>query len=75
VRTLYLKDLSLFGSTAQPDNIIHDVIGYIERGEIKPLVSITYPMRRSGEAQAAFAGKAYIGKIVLTLDPFATDRP
>jgi NADPH:quinone reductase-like Zn-dependent oxidoreductase len=75
VRTLYRKDLSLLGSTAQPDNIIHDVIGYIERGEIKPLVSITYPMRRSGEAQAAFAGKAYIGKIVLTLDPFATNRP
>ena len=33
VRTLYLKDLSLLGSTAQPDHILPDVVGYIERGE------------------------------------------
>lgn len=68
VRTLYLKDLSLLGSTAQPDNIIHDVIGYIERGEIKPLISQTFPLRAIRDAQAAFMEKAYIGKIVLTLN-------
>lgn len=67
VRTLYLKDLSLLGSTAQPDHIIHDVIGYIARGEIKPLVAKTYPMQDIRTAQAAFAQKTYIGKIVLTL--------
>jgi len=67
VRTLYLKDLSLLGSTAQPDHIINDVVGYIERGEIKPLVSKTYPMRDIRAAQAAFMDKVYIGKIVLTL--------
>ena len=43
VRTLYLKDLSLLGSTAQPDHIIHDVVGYIERGEIKPLIAKPTP--------------------------------
>ena len=68
VRTLYLKDLSLLGSTAQPDHIIHDVVGYIERGEIKPLIAKTYPLREIQAAQAAFMQKSYIGKIVLTLD-------
>ena len=68
VRTLYLKDLSLLGSTAQPDQIIHDVIGYIERGEIKPLIAKTFPMREIRSAQAAFLSKAHVGKIVLTPD-------
>lgn len=68
VRTLYLKDLSLLGSTAQPDSIIHDVVGYIDRGEIKPLVGQTFPMREIRSAQAAFMSKAHVGKIVLTLD-------
>lgn len=68
VRTLYLKDLSLLGSTAQPDSIIHDVVGYIERGEIKPIVAQTFPMREIRSAQAAFMSKTHVGKIVLTLD-------
>lgn len=68
VRTLYLKDLSLLGSTAQPDNIIHDVISYIERGEIKPLIAQTFPLQDIRAAQAAFMDKGYIGKIVLTLN-------
>ena len=68
VRTLYLKDLSLLGSTAQPDHIIHDVVGYIERNEIKPLIAKTYPLREIQTAQAAFMAKSYIGKIVLTPD-------
>lgn len=67
VRTLYLKDLDLLGSTAQPDNILPDVIGYIERGEIKPLIAATYPMPHITDAQTAFLEKGYVGKIVLTL--------
>lgn len=65
VRTLYLKDLSLLGSTAQPDHILPDVVGYIERGEIAPLVSATYPLRDIHAAQTAFMGKTMVGKIVL----------
>lgn len=68
VRTLYLKDLSLLGSTAQPDHILPDVVGYIERGEIKPLVSATYALRDIHAAQSAFMGKTLIGKIVLQVE-------
>lgn len=68
VRTLYLKDLALLGSTAQPDHILPDVISYIERGEIKPLVAQTYPLLDIHAAQTSFMAKKTIGKIVLTVD-------
>lgn len=67
VRTLYLKDLTLIGSTKQPDHILTDVVRYIEAGEIAPHVAATYPMQDIAQAQAAFVAKAHVGKIVLTL--------
>jgi len=67
VRTLYLKDLSLLGSTQQPDNILPDVIGYIERGEIAPLIGATFPLPDIRTAQEVFMAKTHVGKIVLTM--------
>ena len=63
VRTLYLRDLTLFGTTFQSDNILPDVIRYIEGGEIKPLISQTFDLKDLGSAQEAFIGKSHIGKI------------
>lgn len=67
VRTLYLKDLTLMGATQQPDHILPDAIGYIERGEIRPHVAATFPLREIRAAQEAFLSKAHVGKIVLTV--------
>ena len=67
VRTLYLKDLSLLGSTAQPDHILPDIISYIERGEIRPLIAETYALRDIHVAQTSFMAKKTIGKIVLSV--------
>lgn len=65
VRTLYLKDLSLFGCTVLEPVVFGNLIGRIERGEIKPLVAETYPLRDIETAQKVFGEKRYIGKIVL----------
>ncbi len=65
VRTLYLKDLSFFGCTHQPDRILEDLVGYIERGEIRPVVSATFPLEEIVAAQELFASKRFVGKIVL----------
>lgn len=65
VRTLYLHDLTLFGSTYQPSNILPDVISYIERGEIRPLVSAVFKLEELRSAQEAFLEKGYIGKIAI----------
>jgi NADPH:quinone reductase-like Zn-dependent oxidoreductase len=67
LRTLYLKDLRLLGCTLFEPEIFRHVIGYIERGEIRPLVSASYPLSAMVAAQAEFLKKSHAGKIVLTL--------
>ena len=68
VRTLYLKDLSLFGCTVIGPEVFGNLIGRIERREIVPLVAETYPLREIAAAQEAFNEKGYVGKIVLTVN-------
>ena len=65
VRTLYLRDLTLYGSTFQPPSILPDVVRYAEAGEVRPSVSATWPFEALKEAQAAFIRKRHVGKIVL----------
>ena len=39
--------------------------GYIERGEIKPLLARTFPLEALGEAQRAFGEKKHVGNFVI----------
>ncbi len=66
LRTLYLKDLRLLGCTVIEPTVFPNLISYIERGEIRPLVAATYPLADIVVAQQAFLEKSHIGKIVLT---------
>ncbi|WP_295530613.1 alcohol dehydrogenase family protein [uncultured Thioclava sp.] len=63
LRTLYLKDLTLIGSTRQDPRVFTDLIGYIEAGEIRPVIAETYPLSELRAAQEAFLEKSHIGKI------------
>jgi len=65
LRTLYLKDLTLLGCTILEPEVFPNLVGYIERGEIRPLVSATWPLAQIVEAQRAFLAKHHVGKIVL----------
>ena len=65
LRTLYLKDLSLFGCTFQDDAIFEDLLGYIERGEVRPLLAQTYALSDIAQAQADFSAKQFLGKLAL----------
>jgi NADPH:quinone reductase-like Zn-dependent oxidoreductase len=65
LRKLYLKDLTLFGCTTQDDGVFADLVGYVERGEIRPLVARTYPLAAIVEAQQDFLDKRHVGKLVL----------
>jgi NADPH:quinone reductase-like Zn-dependent oxidoreductase len=65
LRTLYLKDLSLFGCTFQEDEVFENLVEYVERGEIRPVVSRTYPLGEITAAQEAFLTKGHTGKLVL----------
>jgi len=68
IRTLYLKDLSLFGCTVLGPEVFPNLIEHIERGRISPVVAETYPLEQIADAQAVFMSKKHIGKIVLTID-------
>ena len=65
LRTLYLKDLTLLGCTAQSAEVFRALIGHIERGEVRPLVAATYPLMDLARAQEDFAAKRHIGKLVV----------
>ncbi len=65
LRTLYLKDLRMLGCTVLDEGVFANLVGYIERGEIKPLVARVYPLRAIVAAQEEFLLKRHTGKIVL----------
>lgn len=65
VRTLYLKDLTLYGCTFQEDEVFENLITYIEDGEIRPVVAQTYPLSEIAAAQEDFLAKKHTGKLVL----------
>ncbi len=69
VRTLYLKDLRFYGCTVLEPEVFGNLVARIESGAITPLVAATFPLHQIAKAQAAFAEKAYTGKIVLTVGP------
>ncbi|WP_255449705.1 alcohol dehydrogenase family protein [Shimia ponticola] len=66
VRTLYLMDLSFFGSTVNPPHIFPNLVGYIERGEVKPMLAATYALEDFHAGQQAFIDKKHTGNIVVT---------
>ncbi len=72
LRTLYLKDLTLYGCTVLDPEVFPNLVGYIERGEVKPLVCATFPLERIEAAQRIFLEKRHVGKIVLTVDSAAS---
>jgi NADPH:quinone reductase-like Zn-dependent oxidoreductase len=63
LRTLYLRDLTLLGSTYQPASVFEDLIGYIEADELQPVMAAVYPLSELRSAQDAFLRKSHIGKI------------
>lgn len=69
LRTLYLKDLTFFGSTYQGDEIFENLITYIERNEIRSVVAKTYELENIVEAQQDFLSKTFTGKLVLIPPP------
>ncbi|WP_369682712.1 zinc-binding dehydrogenase [Roseovarius sp. M141] len=65
LRPLYLRDLTLTGSTVIPLDVFDRLMGYIEGGEIRPVLAATYPLCDLREAQQAFIDKQYTGNIVV----------
>ncbi len=69
LRTIYLNDLTIYGCSFTPHETFSELIKLVNAGEVKPLVSKTYPLSEIHEAQAEFSSKKYPGKIVLIPPP------
>lgn len=67
VRTLYLKDLSLFGCTVLGPDVFAALVQRIEHGEIAPVVALRFPLEQICDAQRVFLEKKHVGKIVLNI--------
>ncbi len=67
LRTFYLRDLTFTGATVVPPGLFADVVGYIERDEIKPLLAKTFPLSEVVAAQQAFLNKHHVGNIVVVV--------
>jgi NADPH:quinone reductase-like Zn-dependent oxidoreductase len=65
MRDFYLKDLLLIGCTAWDEPVFPNLVGYIERGEIIPLVAKTFTLEDIVSAQQEFLKKAHFGNFVL----------
>ncbi|WP_341367534.1 alcohol dehydrogenase family protein [Yoonia sp. BS5-3] len=65
LRDMYLKDITLFGSTAWDAPVFPNLIRYIEAGEIRPLLAKTFDLADIAQAQDAFLQKAHFGNFVL----------
>ena len=54
MRDLYLKDITLYGSTAWDEPVFPQLIGYVERNELRPLLAKTFALEHIAEAQREF---------------------
>lgn len=69
MRNMYLKDITLIGCTAWDEPVFPNLISYIERGEIRPLLARTYPLDQIADAQRDFLKKEHFGNFVLVPPP------
>lgn len=65
VRTLYLKDLTLFGCTVLGQEVFPNLVMRIEAGDVSALVAETFSLDQLPEAQKQFEAKQHVGKILI----------
>jgi alcohol dehydrogenase len=68
LRTMYLKQLELHGSSQGGRADFRRLVRYIEDGKIRPLVGGVYPLSEFHRAQTDFIKKAFVGKLVVVPD-------
>lgn len=65
LRTFYLRDLTLTGSTVIDLDVMPRLITMIESGAIKPVLAAAYPLAELHQAQTDFIAKKHVGNIVV----------
>lgn len=69
LRTVYLEQLQLIGSSMATHEDFTELVGLVEGGSLKPLLARAYPLQELRRAQEDFGAKAFVGKLVVTVPP------
>ncbi len=69
LRTLYLNDLTFFGSTVYREAVFPTLLRFVAEGGVRPAVWKTRPLAEIAEAQSEFLEKHHVGSIVLLPPP------
>nr|MDA3859380.1 zinc-binding dehydrogenase [Roseovarius sp.] len=75
LRRIYLRDITIHGCTFQCAEVFAELIARVNAGQLRPLVSKTYPMTEIRAAQADFQSKRHAGKLVLLPPEECRDDP
>ena len=67
LRFLFYKQWSLLGSFMGTMGELHQVLKFVFRGQIKPVVDRTFPLEQIADAHRHLENKEQFGKVVLTL--------
>ncbi|WP_307808398.1 zinc-binding dehydrogenase [Streptomyces oryzae] len=65
LRTVYLRQLTLFGSSFGTHEDFAAVVDLVGRGMFRPLVAGRYPLAELATAQKHFVSKDFVGKLVV----------
>jgi len=68
LRTMYLKQLQLHGSSQGRRGDFQRLLGHVLAGRVRPLLHATYPLSDFHRAQTDFMNKDYVGKLVVVPD-------
>ena len=67
LRTLYLHDLTLIGSTVLDPHTFPALVNLIEAGSVQPVLAATYGLAEMRTAQERFLAKDFVGKIGISI--------
>lgn len=65
LRTVYLRQLQLIGSSFGTHDDFAQLLAHISNGELEPLLAGTYPLRELRAAQERFTSKSFFGKLAV----------
>lgn len=68
LRTMYLKQLQLHGSSQGTRGDFRRIVRLIEEGKLKPIVGGVYKLSDFHRAQSDFTAKQFVGKLVVRPD-------
>ncbi|MGK5079281.1 zinc-binding dehydrogenase [Janthinobacterium sp. HLX7-2] len=73
LRRIFIRQLQIFGSTLGDLAELRDLLAFVERSALRPVICATYPMDEVHAALDALEAGSQFGKIAITIGPATPD--